>query len=741
MDKRKKIFYLLSLIILTGGIARAGDVTIIDGKHYSEVFGEMRNYRIFLPPGYDDNPGKRYPVIYFYHGWSQRYFGSISTPHSDEGDSNGGDNIAGYVASHEVIVVRPDGYNRRPDAPYYLRPYNIGPVETYRQFPLYFPEIVHYVDDHYRTIPDRKHRAISGLSMGGFMTYWIAGKYPDLVSAAGNFCGSTEFVAGPYDFPVEYRHLDMYENYGGVKVRLNYGDQDFIRDYHHDVNRIWTRVMDNYTYKVYHAAHSTCGLGEMFDFILNTFDDALSKPDTWSHIDVYPDFTVWGYKVQSDRHYPGFNLLENVDRNGFRSSVREFLPDGSVMPFVRVTVTTAPVYEKNKAYLVQDVNLTANSHKTFEINSDADGRIKIELDGALHEIGIGERNGKPELAVARTEVVNADWAVPGKKVDLKVHLLNKGFSATGDVRAVLIPENNDVVVSHNEAHVGIVTENTLATTRKPFTFLVRNDSATVARFRLEIKDDRGHAWNRHFIVHVYPQAGTFDNVVVADGKRFTVAAAGNDTLSMVLGKGNGDGIANPGESIVLLVRDHGTYYRTKLVTADPWVNPFGLKVRKSNSWSDYDHVGATEKYSVPLISSETPEDHQILFFATYWLPEYPYHNEQYGVIRIAVTGKDQTSPVVRQAEITGDNTVHAWVYDGGRIGSVRAHLIPREAEGEYFDIELNDKGADGDRVAGDNRFSLQVRPEKFGLYRMELEVTDVYGNILRQECQGEYQVH
>jgi hypothetical protein len=46
----------------------ADEVTIIDARHYSNVFGETRNYRVFLPPGYSENTAKRYPVIYFFHG-------------------------------------------------------------------------------------------------------------------------------------------------------------------------------------------------------------------------------------------------------------------------------------------------------------------------------------------------------------------------------------------------------------------------------------------------------------------------------------------------------------------------------------------------------------------------------------------------------------------------------------------------------------------------------------------------
>lgn len=374
---------LTLLLFFFTGQTYAGDVTIIDARHYSNVLNEIRNYRIFLPPDYFEQPDKRYPVIYYYHGWSQRYFGDTSHDANgiDKGTDNDGDNIENFVQSHDVIVVKPDGYNRNPDEEYYLRPYNISPVETYRQFPLYFPELVEYIDAKYRTISDRNHRAISGLSMGGFMTFWIGGKYPHLVSAAGNFCGSTEFFAGPKNFPVEYRHIDMYKNYEGMNVRLHYGNQDFIRGYHQDMNRVWTQVLDNYDYQIYNAAHSSCGLGDMYEFFLKTFEHPPSKPARWHHIDVYPDFSVWDYKIHSDRNMPGFTVMENVDRNGFRCSVREFLPDGALMPYVKLTVTTSPIYKKNKAYTIHDLDIVRNNKRRMVLFSDDEGSLKIPLNG------------------------------------------------------------------------------------------------------------------------------------------------------------------------------------------------------------------------------------------------------------------------------------------------------------------------------------------------------------------------
>lgn len=70
-------------------------VKIIDEYHYSESFTDNRSYRIFLPPDYEKHNSKKYPVIYFFHGWAQRYFGSVGLAYSayDRGEDNDGDNF------------------------------------------------------------------------------------------------------------------------------------------------------------------------------------------------------------------------------------------------------------------------------------------------------------------------------------------------------------------------------------------------------------------------------------------------------------------------------------------------------------------------------------------------------------------------------------------------------------------------------------------------------------------------
>jgi S-formylglutathione hydrolase FrmB len=50
--------------------------------------------------------------------------------------------------------------------------------------------LIHYVDRHFRTLPDRAHRAIAGYSAGGFSVMHIAARHPDLFAAAGAFSGA-----------------------------------------------------------------------------------------------------------------------------------------------------------------------------------------------------------------------------------------------------------------------------------------------------------------------------------------------------------------------------------------------------------------------------------------------------------------------------------------------------------------------------------------------------------------------
>jgi hypothetical protein len=702
---------------------------ILDLEHKSKVFGETRHYRIFLPPDYDRDPGKRYPVIYFFHGWGERY--NVGTREGaggyDRDSDYNGDNIANFVEKNCVIVVKWDGYNPRTPDEKYVRPYNIGPVETYRQFPLYFPELVDFIDGHYRTIPDRDHRGVSGLSMGGFMAFWVGGKYPHLVGSVSNFMGSPEFIVGPKEFPSEYLHADMYRNYEGVRARLVMGTKDFIRWYHGQMNRIWDFTRANYEHETFEWDHGTPGMAKQLAFHMKSFAQPLPKPESWHHIDVYPCFDVWGYSVASDRHRPGFTVLENVTRSGFRSSVREWLSDGQAMPSVKVDIATDAVYESGVEYRLTDVNLRTRSIRDERQRADENGRLHIQLDGDLHEVGITE-SSSPVLTLARCSVENGPWAKAGSRVVLGVQVLNKGTAPTSDISATLSSPNPGVAIPVSQGRIERLAPGEILAVRPGFGFVVDDPDRAVVSLMLRLKDKTGRTWNTPFEVRLFPDARELENVQIADGRSLRVQVEGNKVEERLLGIGNGDGEVNPGESVVALVKDEGELRMAYLYSGDACVNASGLNLRFSDYWGEYDHVGGSAKYSMPTIASQCPPDHELLFFAEYLLPHAPEHTRKEGLLRIKLKGTDTTAPRAISAELLPGNVLEVRIVEGGAVKVASASIVRSSDPSFEVSVDLNDSGIKGDRAARDSCFSAVVPDLPSGDCRVTVKMTDRAGN-------------
>ncbi|WP_158856431.1 alpha/beta hydrolase-fold protein [Lunatibacter salilacus] len=579
--------FLLSWIFISTAAAQKPQV--IDGSHFSNMLGEVRKYRVYLLSDYHDSPERQYPVIYFYHGWSQRYFGSKEAKSESDSQLSDEEKIAVLGSKYGVIVVKPDGYNRRPNEPYYLRPYNIGPVETHRQFPHYFPELVEYIDANYRTIAERAQRGITGFSMGGFMSFWVAGKYPHLVSAAGSFCGSAEFVIGPVDFPVEYFHGEMYGNYEGLKLRLHHGENDFIRAYHRDIDRIWKQVMDNYESRQYPGRHELVGMEDMFQFFEESFDNPADVPNRWNHIDVYPEFSVWDYEVSSDRNFPGFTVLENVDKQGFKISVRSQHTKGETLPRTKLSITTAPLYGINNDYQVTIFDLDNNKKTQTTLRSNLKGRLKIDLNGGRQEVGIHKISGKPNIAISTVVITSGNYSASKTHTPIEITLINKGGSKAEGITAELIgrgsAELEDKIVQVGD--IGVLSTATVS----PLVFHIPSESIGTQKFTLKLKDRNNNEWQEDFVLHLKPKGKPIERFEIADGREVTFLKGGKDTVSMVLGVGNGDGIPNPGESIVVLVNDGGINRLTSLHSFSPLVDLKSSHTRVSDSWSNFDHVG------------------------------------------------------------------------------------------------------------------------------------------------------
>ena len=614
------------LLLVLGALPLFGAEAIIEDRvEFSQVFGETRNFRIFLPPDYNSSK-KRYPVIYWFHGWGERYNQpSTDPPHRnyDSGTDYGGDNIANFVATHDLIVVKPDGYNPRFAGDNYRRPYNVGPVETNRQFPLYFPELVDFIDGNFRTMADRDHRAITGFSMGGFMSFWIADKYPQLVSSASSFMGSPEFFVGPRDFPVEYCHDDMYGNYEGVRTRLVTGSRDFIRFYHARLNAIWKYARDWHETEEFDSDHGTPGIAKTLAFHMYAFAHPLPRPAVWNHADVYPNFSVWGWEVASDRKQPGFTVLSDVSAAGFRSCVREWLPGGAAIPNVKLSIETARLYPPRKPETVTIIRLRDGNVRRQTINAGADGRLRFDLDGDDDEVGI---SFGPALALSGYQLEGAAWATAGEPLRVRLRIWNKGAAA--------MPAS---VLRWASPNPGV----DLAPMATPLPALAAGQSTEIAltatvhdpqRAIVKIVGIQGDT-RLPVYIPLFAPAQPFKDFRIADGQTVRIYQHATQKAQVTLGDGNADGKANPGERIAILLPEDDVYRAAELFTNDACVDN---TLRAFDDWSDYDHVGASAKYSLPLIKPDCRPGHVIHALARVLLPNKPDHIVRLAAVEITV---------------------------------------------------------------------------------------------------------
>lgn len=246
----------------TGNLTMVQDVPhgTVSKIWYPTSLGYDRRMSVYTPYGYEKS-GKKYPVLYLLHGGG-----------GDENEwLNLGraaqimDNLIASGKTEPMIVVMPNGHPGMTAAPG-ENSLGYDGAKTSRNWKHYeantyeatFGDVISFVDDTYRTLADRKHRAIAGLSMGGGHTCVISANYPDKFGYVGLFSAavgsysndSPKASAMTRDFDQKLEKLFSYKPLYWIAI----GDEDFL----YDANKSFREKLDAHGFK-YEYTESDCG--------------------------------------------------------------------------------------------------------------------------------------------------------------------------------------------------------------------------------------------------------------------------------------------------------------------------------------------------------------------------------------------------------------------------------------------------------------------------------------------------
>ncbi len=123
-------------------------------------------------------------------------------------------------------------------------------------------------------------------------------------------------------------------------------------------------------------------------------------------------------------------------------------------------------------------------------------------------------------------------------------------------------------------------------------------------------------------IQIFPAAAITKDFRVADGRSYKIYQHATDLGDVILGKGDGNGQANAGETVAILLPDGAGYRAAELFTSDACIDN---SLRESDSWGAYDHVGASVKYSLPAIRRDCATGHVVRLLARVQFPNKPNH--------------------------------------------------------------------------------------------------------------------
>ena len=629
MPAESPLFRIVALIgvLLCSASALRGQ-SFFDPTYESKVFHEKRHYRIILPPTYRISGSKRYPVIYYFHGHSDRY----TVEDYDQGKDTIPKMVA-YAAAHPVIIVCVDGYVASEYEGFYGGdPWDLRENGGDHDFGPYFLELVNLIAHSYRTLTDRRHRATAGLSMGGFMSLYLSARYPDWIGSASAFNPGPEFYVGEKGQRILWRPKDHVAQHAHTMIRLVQASGDFISQYTEETRDAYARAAEvdfEFRQDEYHK-HWATSIAETFDFHLRAFENRKldQPPNRFRYASPYKKFDAWGYRVAAEIPGTGLTYLEDVGKGGMRVLTRRWAVDGPSIAEARITIDTAPLYSPGLTYMLADYDLLSGARDIRQLTATTEGRLRFSVNGDGHQLSVegpGVESAAPVLLpLSASEEMRVE---SGREVSLPIRIYNPRSEPITGLSITMASQYPTVSMLSGSASVPVLDPGQKMDLSPLFRIRFTAGAGYFAPTRLELKlaSDRGESatWNLDVLVtpDAIPAPLAYE---ILDGRTVTLpvfrqkgnsGGGGAQARTVTEGKGNGNGVLEPGEEATIWVKlgqgldpfDKGNWHRTRIYSDSPWITESArLEEEKGLEWT-----GAMELTSVIRLSPDAPPGAEI----------------------------------------------------------------------------------------------------------------------------------
>jgi hypothetical protein len=320
----------------------------------------------------------------------------------------------------------------------------------------------------------------------------------------------------------------------------------------------------------------------------------------------------------------GLTYLHDVTQEGFRLTTRQWAPDGPYVPGQTIVVRTAPIYEPGRHYRLLDHSLLTGKTAASEVQAGADGRITVRLDGAGRQISfVGPgTGGRPPVLLPLTSRDKLRLP-PGVELPLPIRIYNPRGVEMTRVRLQLSTEYPTVQILGDRAEVESLAPGAAVDLSQRFRVRLTSGGGyfAPARLRLQMTYDEWREAAEDIDILVIPeQIPRAGQVEILDGRSMVFKMfrqAGNQggggavDVKVTEGKGNGNGVLEPGEEATFWIRveqgmdpfDQDNWHRCKVYCDSPWLVEVGdIQEQKQREWTS-----AKERTSLVRLSPETPK--------------------------------------------------------------------------------------------------------------------------------------